>query len=57
MKVSHGSTVYGARRCKDAREREVRSMVTIRGVRGDRRGEKKKEYKDGGAGKEDGGRC
>ena len=33
MKVSHGPIAYGARRCKDARAREVRSME--RRVEGD----------------------
>ena len=53
MKVSHGFTVYGARRCNDARARGVRSMV--RRDAGEMEWRKVKEG-SWGVGKEDGGK-
>ena len=47
MKVPRGSTVYGARRCKDARARGVRSMGTRMVRRGEGRWKKGRKVKMG----------
>ena len=54
MKVSHWRIVYGARRCKDARARGVRSMVGR--VRGLAVGRSRNMFVVHGGGMEDGGR-